>query len=231
MTSMIAPAAFSSIEYLPTESEPVIQKMIFKCLYHSCSRNYMIKHRESNQVCNKLISDSWYDDLWGASVVIWSLLMPQTHETLLGYILVKLLYSLNKVSICNIYRRIKIWSCVFVRFVSLSLPPGPRGPSQVCRSSWRLRMESWSSRGLTSADTTACTSTATAACLCGRRRWSWTARTREIQSGSERRRPRWEEAVARSVLSCRASAFNHNVTWLTETLLEVQSVMYLNVRV
>lgn len=78
-------------------------------------------------------------------------------------------------------------------------PQGPRGPNRVCPSSWRLRTESWSSRGPTLADTTVSTSTVTAACPCGPRRWIWTVRTREIQSGSERRPPRWE-AIAYCVL-------------------------------
>lgn len=77
-------------------------------------------------------------------------------------------------------------------FFLTSLPLGLRGPNQVYLSSWKQRTGSWSSRGPTSVDTTVFTSTVTAACPCGPRKWTWTVRTKEIQSGWERRLPRWE---------------------------------------
>ena len=67
------------------------------------------------------------------------------------------------------------------------LCPDPRGRSQVCLSFWSQRMAIKSSRGRTSADTTASTSTVTAVCLCGLRRWRWTVRTRRTLTGSKRK--------------------------------------------
>lgn len=63
----------------------------------------------------------------------------------------------------------------------------PRGRRRVCRSFWSRRTAIGSSRGRTSADTTAFTSTATAACRSGLRKWKWTARTRGTRTGSKRR--------------------------------------------
>lgn len=99
--------------------------------------------------------------------------------------------------VTNVYKNV-VWitsicvhTCVVLFFIQFPSSVGPREPNQVCLSFWSRRMESWSNREPTSVDTTASTSIVTAACPSDLKRWMWTVKMREIQSGSERRLQRW----------------------------------------
>lgn len=74
-------------------------------------------------------------------------------------------------------------------FNCVGVSTGPSVQSPACQSFWSLRRVNWSSSGRTSVDTTASTSTVTAARPSDRRRWMWTAKMRGTPSGSGKRPP------------------------------------------
>ena len=68
-----------------------------------------------------------------------------------------------KMTIFKIYRKLFVFSFFFFS--------GLKDPSPVCLNFWNLRNWRWSSSGLTSVGTIACTFTATPVCHFVRRRW------------------------------------------------------------